>query len=76
MILKPILGKEVAIDKLRNQLAFASNCWQIRIQNDDRSVPNATMRAAKKCTHCGTSLRPNRRTPRNADSRKKAMMAS
>jgi hypothetical protein len=30
-----------------------------RIQNDENSVPRATIKAATKCAHGGTSFRPN-----------------
>jgi hypothetical protein len=46
------------------------------IQKAERSVPEATMTADAKWTHCGTSLRPKRSTPRNAASRKNAVSAS
>ena len=47
-----------------------------RIQKVDKSVPTATIRAAKKCTHGGTSLRPNSSTPRKPASRKNAVSPS
>src|SRR6266540_1414518 len=50
--------------------------FSARIQNDENSVPTATMAAAKKWAHGGTSLRPNRRTPRKLASRKKAVRPS
>src|SRR5262245_19470509 len=47
-----------------------------RIQNVENNVPIATIRAAKKCAHVGTSLRPTNRTPRKPASRKKAVKPS
>ena len=47
-----------------------------RIQNVEKSVPIATMNAATKCAHGGTSLRPNSSTPRKAASRKNAVSPS
>ena len=47
-----------------------------RIQNVENSVPAATIRPEKKCSHAGTSLRPNRSTPRNEASRKNAVSPS
>ena len=40
-----------------------------------KSVPSATITAATKCAHGGTSLRPKSSTPRNAASRKNAVSA-
>ena len=47
-----------------------------KIQNEEKSVPTATMAAAKQCAQGGTSLRPNRRTPKKLASRKKAVRPS
>ncbi len=47
-----------------------------RIQNDDISVPVATMTAATKCIHRVTNVRPKSRTPRNVASRKSAIRPS
>jgi hypothetical protein len=47
-----------------------------RIQNADISVPAATAQAERKCSQRGTRSRPNRRTPRNDASRKKAVSTS
>jgi len=39
-------------------------------------VPLATITEAKKCAHCGTSLRPKSMMPRNPASRKNAVSPS
>lgn len=47
-----------------------------RIQNDEISVPMATMHVAKKCSFGPTFFHPNSITPRNDASRKNAVSTS
>ena len=57
----------------------AGVCIQLlaaRIQNDEKRVPSNTMTEARKCAQGGTSLRPNKSTPRKAASRKNAVSPS
>ena len=53
----------------------AGVCIQLladKIQNEESSVPTATMQVAKKCRPFPTRFRPNNMIPRNPASRKKA----
>src|SRR5690554_120178 len=57
----------------------AGVCIQLladRIQKEEIKVPVATIMAENRCTPGGTLSRPNNRTPRNAASRKNAVMTS
>ena len=69
-------GMEAAVDDLVAGRRLHPAELAARIQNEDNSVPTATMTAAKKCAHCGTSLRPNSSTPRKLASRKNAVSPS
>ncbi len=75
MIASQSAGKKRSSAKVKP----AGVCIQLlveRIQNEENSVPAATMMAAKKCIHRGTNRRPNSSTPRNEASRKKAVRPS
>ncbi len=72
---KPVDRLESAIDNF----VTLGGCIQElveRIQNEESSVPNATIRAAKKCVQVGTNRRPNSRTPKKVDSKKNAIKPS
>ena len=72
---KPVDRLESAIDNF----VTLGGCIQElveRIQNEESSVPNATIRAAKKWAQVGTRRRPNNRIPRKVDSKKNAIKPS
>ncbi len=73
---QPVFREEPAVDHLVTRPASASSCWWPESRTTRTSVPNATISAATKCAQRGTSLRPNRSTPRKADSRKNAVSPS
>ena len=47
-----------------------------RIQKAENRVPSATMQVARKCSRSPTRSQPNSMMPRNAASRKKAVITS